>query len=115
MRFLGAAGSEGPKAIRPSLPAKRSNAESAIGVSRRGWDGACQCLVEMVVGVDQTRQNQITCQVEHLIGLVGQTTSLPYVLYEAITNKKTTVGNLPLVVIHRKDMCVCDEKGCHEF
>jgi hypothetical protein len=34
-------------------------------------------------------------------------------LDEAVTNKKTTLGNLPLMVVHGDDMGVFDEKGCH--
>ncbi len=74
-----------------------------------GRDGARQGLVEMVMGVDQAGQDQVAGQVEDFIGLVGQTGSCPYLFDEAVANKKTTVGNLPLVVIHCKDMCVCDE------
>jgi hypothetical protein len=36
-------------------------------------------------------------------------------LYEAITNKKTTIGKFPLVVVHRQNIGVFDEKGCHVF
>jgi len=83
-----------------------------IGILR-GRDGARQGLVEVMVRIDQPRQNDMTVQVEHFIGFVGQTGSLIYLFNEAIANKKTTIGNLPLMVVHGDNVGVFDEKGCH--
>ena len=52
-------------------------------------------------------------EVEHFIGFVGQLASFADLLEEAIANKKTTIGNLPLMVIHSDDVDVFDEKSCH--
>ena len=66
-----------------------------------------------MVRVDEPRQDDVTLEVEDFVGGRGQIAGLPYLFDEAVTNKKTTIGNFPLVVIHGDDVGVFDEKGCH--
>jgi hypothetical protein len=79
----------------------------------RGGDGARQGLVEVMMGVDQSRQEDVPAQVEYFVGGIGQTGSLTCLLDDPVPNKKTTLGNLPLVVIHRNDMGVFYQKCVH--
>ncbi len=79
-----------------------------IGILR-GRDGTRQRLVEVMVCVDQPRQDDVPLQIEHFVRVVGQTGSLPYPLDESAANKKTTIGNLPLMVIHSDNVGVLDE------
>jgi hypothetical protein len=44
---------------------------------------------------------------------VGQTGSLPYLFEEAVANKKTTIGNLPLMVVQSDNVGILDEKCSH--
>jgi len=67
----------------------------------------------MMVRVDQAGQKNVTFEIEHFIGGVWQTGSLPHGFNETVTNKKATVGNFPLVVVHGDDVGVFDEKGWH--
>jgi len=80
----------------------------------RSRDGARQGLVEVVVRVDQPRQDDVTAEVEHFISRLGQLTRCADLLDKAIPNKKTTIGNFPLMVIHDDNVGMCDEKACHD-
>jgi hypothetical protein len=66
-----------------------------------------------MVRVDQPWQNNVTLEVENFVGIVGQTDGFPYLLDKAVTNKKTTIGKLPLMVVHGHDVGVFDKKSCH--
>ena len=79
-----------------------------------GRDSTGQGLVEMVMCIDQPRQDDVIRQIEHFVGSLGQLTCRAHLLDKAVPNKKTTVGKLPLVVIHSKDIGVFDEKCGHE-
>ena len=46
-----------------------------IGILR-GRDGACEGLVEVMMRVDEPRQDDVTLEVEHFIGGGGQARSL---------------------------------------
>ncbi len=66
-----------------------------------------------MVRVDQARQDDVTLKIEHFIGCGRQLAHRSHLLDEPAANKKTTIGNLPLVVIHSNDVGVFDEKGGH--
>ena len=53
-----------------------------------------------MMGIDQTRQDDMPAQVQDLIRLLGQFTRRPNLLDEAVPNKKTTIGYFPPVVVH---------------
>jgi hypothetical protein len=53
----------------------------------------------VVVGVNQAGQDDVAAQVEGLIGVLGQFIWWANLLDEAISNKKTTTGNLPAVAV----------------
>jgi hypothetical protein len=79
-----------------------------VGVLR-GGDGARQGLVEVVVRVDQPRQEHVTRQVEDLVGFVGRLAVVPTIFDEAVANEKTTVREFGLVVVHAEQVGVLDE------
>ena len=87
---------------------KRLEPVEEIGILR-GRDGARQGLVEVMVRVDQPRQDDVTLEVEHFVGGCGKLAHRPDFLDEAAANKKTTTGNLPLMVIHGDDVGVLDQ------
>lgn len=80
-----------------------------------GRDGAGQGLVKVVMGVDQPRQDDVAGQVEHLVGGLGQVGGRPDLLDEAVTDKKATLRNLGLVVVHGGYECIFDEEATHGF
>jgi hypothetical protein len=55
----------------------------------------------VVVSVDQSRQEDVILQVQNFVGAGGQGRGRPDLFDDSIPNKKTTVGNLPALVIHR--------------
>jgi hypothetical protein len=67
----------------------------------------------MMVRVDQPRQNDVIFEVKHLIGCRWKFTRRPNLLDEAAANKKATIGNLPLMVIHSNNVGIFDEEGSH--
>jgi len=79
-----------------------------IGILR-GGDGAREGLVEVMVRVDQPRHDDVTSQVEHFIGGLREIGGLANLLDEAIANKKTTIRELGLVVVHGEDVGMLDE------
>ena len=81
----------------------------------RGRDSAREGLVEVMVGVDEPRQDDVIFEVKHFIGTVGQTGSLPYFFNEAAANEKTTIREFGLVVVHGEEVGVLDEESSHEF
>ena len=94
-----------------------------VGVLR-GRDGASEGLVEVVMGVDEAGQNDVAFEVEDFVGGGGQIGNtctwrkcrcLPYGFDDAVANKKTTLGNFPLVVVHRDEVRVFDEESGHGF
>lgn len=83
-----------------------------VGVLR-GGDGAGEGLVEVMVGVDQPRQEDVAAEVEDFFGFLGQAGSLPYLFDEAVANKKTTIREFGLVVVEGEEVGVLDEEGGH--
>jgi len=73
----------------------------------------CEGLIKMMMGVDEARQYDVTFEVEDFIGAGGKLTHGANLLDEAASNKKTTLGNLALMVVHGYDVCVFDEEGGH--
>ena len=63
----------------------------------------------MVVGVDEPRQDDVIVKVEDFIGGVGEFGHGSDFLDESAANKKTTIGNFPLMVVHGEDVGVLDE------
>jgi hypothetical protein len=59
--------------------------------------------------MDKPRQDGVTLEVEHFVGGFGKLGHRPDLLDEAAANKKTTLGNFPLVVVHGDDVGVFDE------
>jgi hypothetical protein len=55
----------------------------------------------------------MTLEVKDLVGCLGEFRHGPDFLGEPAANKKTTLGNFPLVVIHGDDVGVFDQKGSH--
>jgi hypothetical protein len=62
-----------------------------------------------MVRVDQPRQDNVSLQVEHFVGSGGQFARRAHLFDESAPNKKTTIGNLPLMVIHGDNVSVFDE------
>lgn len=83
-----------------------------VGVLR-GRDGAREGLVEVVMRVDETREEDVTFEVEGFIGLAGQTGSLSYLFNETVADEKTTIGDFGVVVVHGEEVGVFDEEGGH--
>jgi hypothetical protein len=70
----------------------------------------------MVVGVDQSRQDQVASQVEHFVARLRKFTGRTDLFDEPVPHKKTTLGDFPLVVIHGdKDRGVLYKKGAHKM
>jgi hypothetical protein len=66
----------------------------------------------MVVGINQTRQDDMPGHVHHLICRVWQAFTGTNPLNDSVTDKKTTIGYFPAVVIHSyKDGSMANEKG----
>ncbi len=63
-------------------------------------NGAGQCLVKMMVGIDQPGQNQVPVQVQDLISCLRQFPANPHLFDESVPDKNTTTFNLPAVIIH---------------
>ena len=78
-----------------------------------GRDGARQGLVEVMVRVDEAWQDDVIGEVEHDIGRGGQCTRRADLLNEAITNKQTTIADLPLVIIHGHNIGVLNQQRRH--
>jgi hypothetical protein len=51
----------------------------------------------------------VPLEVEDFVGCGRQAGGRPYLFDEAVANKKTTIGNFPLMVIHGNDVGVLDE------
>src|SRR5215813_8930249 len=66
-----------------------------------------------MVRVDETWQDEVPREVEHFLGRGGQVRRRADLLDEAIANKQTTIGNLPLAVIHGHDVGMCDKQRRH--
>lgn len=79
----------------------------------RGRDGAREGLVEMMMRVDETREEDVTFEVEGFVGVAGQTGSLSYLFDEAVADKKTTIWDFGVVVVHGEEVGVFDEEGGH--
>lgn len=74
----------------------------------RGRDGAREGLVEVVMRVDEAREEEVTFEVEGFIGCGVQTFSLPDLLDETIADEKTTIGDFGVVVVHGEEVGVFD-------
>ncbi len=61
-----------------------------IGVLR-GRDGAREGLVEVMMRVDQPRQDDVTCEVEDFVGGLREVGGSSDLFDEAVANKKTTI------------------------
>lgn len=84
-----------------------------VGVLR-GRDGAREGLVEVVMRVDEARKEDVTFEVEGFIGFAGQTGSLSYLFDESIFDKKTTIREFGVAVVHGEEVSVFDEEGGHK-
>jgi hypothetical protein len=62
-----------------------------------------------MVGVDETGQEDVTGEVEDFVGFAGQAGSLPYLLDNAVANKKTTIREFGLAVVEGEQVGVFDE------
>lgn len=81
----------------------------------RGGHGAGECLVKMVVRVDQTGQHNMPAHVHDGIRGLGQAAGLIHLNDETITRKKTAIAYLAAAVIHRhQNIGVADEERWHE-
>jgi hypothetical protein len=69
----------------------------------------------MMVGIDQPRQDDMPFEVKDFIGNRWKVACWPDLLDEPIANKKTAIGNFPLVVVHGHNVCVFYEESCHWF
>ena len=66
-----------------------------------------------MVRVDEAWQDEVIFEVEHFIGSGGKFTCRADLLNEAIANKQTASGNLPLAIIHGNDIGVLNKKSRH--
>ena len=67
----------------------------------------------MMMGIDQPRQHDMAFEIEHFISSRRKIAHLADLLNEATANKKTTLGNFPLMVIHGDNVGVLDQKSGH--
>ena len=63
--------------------------------------------------VDQARQYNVAFEIKNLISGGWKIAGQPDLFNDPVSNKKTTLGNFPLMVIHGDDVCVFYEEGCH--
>lgn len=79
----------------------------------RGRDGAGEGLVEVMMRVDEAGEEDVAFEVEDFVGFGRQTGSLSYLFNKSITDKKTTVRDFGVVVVHGEEVGVFDEEGGH--
>lgn len=63
-------------------------------------DDAGQALIEMMVGVDEARQNDMVAQVEDGVGRLGQVGGRTDGLDHVIAHEQPAAGDLATVVVH---------------
>ena len=68
----------------------------------------------MMVRVDETRQEDVTREVEHFIGSGGELGHGSDFFNEAAANEKTTIRKFGLVVVHGEEVGVFYQEGGHE-
>jgi hypothetical protein len=54
----------------------------------------------VVVCIDQARQDNMPADIQHFIGFIRQCVGRTHLLYKTVANKKTTIRDLPTVVVH---------------
>ena len=79
----------------------------------RGRDGAREGLVEVVMRVDEAGEEDMSFEVEDFVCVAGQTGSLSYLFDESVFDKKTTIREFGVVVVHGEEVGVFDEEGGH--
>jgi hypothetical protein len=65
--------------------------------------------------VDEARHDNVTFEVENFVGSSGKVSVFFDLLDETVTDKKTTIRQFGLVVIHGEQIGVFDEKGGHSL
>jgi hypothetical protein len=78
-------------------------------------DGARESLVKVVMGVDQSRQDDMAGKVKNFVGAGGQPGSGADLFDEPIADKKTAIGDFPLMVVKCGKIGVFDEEAGHDF
>jgi hypothetical protein len=69
-----------------------------------------------MVGVDQARQHDVAGKIEDFVRYFRQVVCRPYLLDEAIPNKKTTPRNLPAMAIHSdKNFGIANKERGHRI
>ena len=79
----------------------------------RGRDGAGEGLVEVMMRVDESREEDVTFEVKGFVGVGGQIGSLSYLFDESVFDKKTTIREFGVAVVHGEEVGVFDEEGGH--
>ena len=74
----------------------------------RGGDGAREGLVEVMMRVDEPRQDDVPLEVEDFIGGGGQHARWRNLLDEPVFYEKTTIRQFGLVVVHGEEVGVFD-------
>ncbi len=64
------------------------------------WQGAGESLVKVVMRVNQTRQDDMILQVEHLVGFLGKLGLRPDLFYDAIPAENCRVFQFTVVFVH---------------
>ena len=67
----------------------------------------------MMMRVDQPRQDDVALEIEDFIGGDGQLVHRADLFDQSAPNKKTTLGNFLLMIIHCDNICVFYKEGCH--
>ena len=81
----------------------------------RLWQVTGQCLVEMMMRVDQARQNDLTREVNHEVRRVRQFRRGADLLDDAVAREDRAVLDLASFVVHRyEDFCVPGEECAHD-
>jgi hypothetical protein len=81
----------------------------------RSRDSSCESLVEVVMCVDQSREQHVTTQVKHFVSFRWKNLRRTNLLNEAISHKKTTIGVFPQVVVHCSDVSMFNEESRHKI
>ena len=73
-----------------------------------------ECLIEVVMGVDEARNDHVARQVDDLVRLIRQVLGPTHLLYESVDGIDGPVFDLEALVVHgRQDQSVFGEERGH--
>jgi len=87
-----------------------------IGILR-GRESACEGLIKVMVRIDETGQDDMNFEINHIISRLGKRARRADLINESVSNEKTPPGNFPLMVVHGHKVGILDKKsrlGCSE-